>query len=189
MERRRAARVASQCDTITGEMAAAPAGERAVSGPRFPLVLSGATTVYAATANTDVAVRRGRPRRGIPAARSSTATTNDESYHGSTSKLPPATSHGYAEWDFSGVPDLVMFQWFLDAADYWFDYSDDSSTGSYDPAQECFVVVTSAQANAVNTTGAGDEEAPQNSGARLYRSAGPSAPPTSPPRAPTSTRS
>jgi hypothetical protein len=31
---------------------------------------------------------------------------------------PPATSHGYAKWDFSGVPDPVMFQRFLDAADY-----------------------------------------------------------------------
>jgi hypothetical protein len=29
------------------------------------------------------------------------------------------------------VPDLVMFQWFLDAADYWFTYSDNSSVGSY----------------------------------------------------------
>jgi hypothetical protein len=51
-------------------------------------------------------------------ARNLTATTKDESYHGSTSELPPATSHGYAEWDFSGVPDLVMFQRFLDATDY-----------------------------------------------------------------------
>jgi hypothetical protein len=40
------------------------------------------------------------------------------SYHGSASELPPATSHGYAEWGFSGVPDPVMFQQFLDAADY-----------------------------------------------------------------------
>jgi hypothetical protein len=37
----------------------------------------------------------------------------------------------------------VVFQWFLDAADYWFGYSDNSSTGSYGPARECFVVVTS----------------------------------------------
>jgi hypothetical protein len=37
-------------------------------------------------------------------------------YHGSTSEVPPATSHGYAEWGFSGVPDPVMFQRFLDAA-------------------------------------------------------------------------
>jgi hypothetical protein len=32
------------------------------------------------------------------------------------------------------VPDPVMFQWFLDAADYWFGYSDISNAGSYDPA-------------------------------------------------------
>jgi hypothetical protein len=75
------------------------------------------------------------------------------------------------EWDFSGVSDPVMFQRFLDAADYWFGYSDDSSAGSYDPVQECFVVVTSDQANAVNTAGAGDEEAPQNPGDGLHRGA------------------
>jgi hypothetical protein len=34
-----------------------------------------------------------------------------------------------------------MFQRFLDVADYWFGYSDDSSAGSYDPARECLVVV------------------------------------------------
>jgi hypothetical protein len=73
-----------------------------------------------------------------------------------------------------------MFQRFLDAADYWFGYSDDSSAGSYDPARECFVVVTSDQANAVNTAGAGDEEAPTNPGAGLHRGAGSSAPPTLP---------
>jgi hypothetical protein len=28
------------------------------------------------------------------------------------------TSHGYAEWDFSSVPDPVMFQRFLDVTDY-----------------------------------------------------------------------
>jgi hypothetical protein len=44
--------------------------------------------------------------------------------------------------DFSGVPDPVMFQRLLDAADYWFGYSDNSSAGSYDPARECFVVLT-----------------------------------------------
>jgi hypothetical protein len=33
-----------------------------------------------------------------------------------------------------------MFQWFLDAADYWFGYSDTSSASSYDPAHECFMV-------------------------------------------------
>jgi hypothetical protein len=65
-ERRRAARVASQRDAITGETAASPVGERTVSGPRFPLGLRGATTAYAASTNTDVAVRRGRLSRQEP---------------------------------------------------------------------------------------------------------------------------
>jgi hypothetical protein len=54
-------------------------------------------------------------------------TTDDESYHGSNSELPPATSHEYTKWDFSGVPDPVMFRRFLDAADYWYGYSNTSS--------------------------------------------------------------
>jgi hypothetical protein len=80
-----------------------------------------------------MAAREGLSCRNVPAARNLATTTDDESYHDSTSELPPATSHGYAEWDFSGVPDPVMSQRFLDAADYWFGYSDNSSTGSYDP--------------------------------------------------------
>jgi hypothetical protein len=60
---------------------------------------------YASSASTDVAAREGHPGRHLLAARNLTATTDDESYHGSTSELPPATSHGYVEWDFSGVPD------------------------------------------------------------------------------------
>jgi hypothetical protein len=87
-----------------------------------------------------------------------------ESYHGSTSELPPTTWHGYAEWDFSGVPDPVMFQRFLDAADYWFGYSDNSSAGSYDPTRECFVVLANDQANAVNAVEAGDGEVPPGPG-------------------------
>jgi hypothetical protein len=46
------------------------------------------------------------------------ASADDESSYGSASELPPATSHGYAEWDFFGVPDPVMFWRFLDATDY-----------------------------------------------------------------------
>jgi hypothetical protein len=100
-----------------------------------------AGTAYASSASTDVAAYEDLPGHHLLAARNLIATTNDESYHGSASELPPATSHGYAEWDFSGVSNLVMFRRFLDAADYWFGYSDDSSAGSYDPARECFVVV------------------------------------------------
>jgi hypothetical protein len=83
---------------------------------------------------------------------------------------------------FSGVPNLVMFQWFLDAADYWFGYSDNSNAGSYDPARECFVVLANEQANAANTAEAGDGEVPPNPGTGPHQGAGPSAPPLSLPR-------
>jgi hypothetical protein len=65
------------------------------------------------------------------AVRDLSAFADDESSYGSASELSPATSHGYAEWDFSGMTDPVMFRRFLDVADYWFGYSDDSSAGSY----------------------------------------------------------
>jgi hypothetical protein len=120
-----------------------------------------AATVYASSASTDVAVYEDLPGHHLLAVGNLIATTNDESYHGSASDLPPATSHGYAEWDFSGVSDPVMFQRFLNAADYWFGYSDDFSTGSYDPVRECFVVVVDNQANGTNIAGAGDREAPK----------------------------
>jgi hypothetical protein len=97
--------------------------------------------VYFASANTNAAVHGARPIRHASAVGNPSASADDESPYGSASELPPATSHGYAEWDFSGVPDLVMFRRFLDATDYWFGYSDNSSTQSYDPARECFVVL------------------------------------------------
>jgi hypothetical protein len=143
---------------------------------------------YASSASTDVAACEGDPGRHLLAAKNHTSTTNDESYHGSASELPPATSHGYAEWDFSGVPDPVMFQRFLDAADYWFGYSDDSSARSYDPACECFVVVVDDQANGANGAEAGDGEAPLNSGTGSLQGSGTSAPPPHRRGSPTSTR-
>jgi hypothetical protein len=120
-----------------------------------------AATAYASSASTDVAAYEDLPSHHLLAVRNLIASTNDESYHGSSSELPPATSHGYAEWDFSGVSDPVMFQPFLGAADYWFGYSYDSSAGSYDPAHECFVVVVDDQADDTNVAGAGDGEAPR----------------------------
>jgi hypothetical protein len=51
-----------------------------------------------------------------------------------------------------------MFRWFLDATDYWFGYSDDSSAGSYDPARECCVVIANDPSNATGATGASDGE-------------------------------
>jgi hypothetical protein len=75
-----------------------------------------------------------------------------------------------------------MFRRFLDAADYWFGYSDDSSAGSYDPARECCVVIANDPANAADAAVAGDGEVPPALGAGPRLAAGPSAPPPSPPR-------
>jgi hypothetical protein len=75
-----------------------------------------------------------------------------------------------------------MFRRFLDAVDYWFGYSDDSSTGSYDPARDCCVVIANDLANAANAVGAGDGEVPPALGTGPRLAAGPSAPPPSPPR-------
>jgi hypothetical protein len=126
-------------------------------------------------------MRRIPPGRHVLVARDPSASAGDESSLGSLDALPPATSHGYAEWDFSGVPDPLMFRRFLDATDYWFGYSDDSNVGSYDPAQECCVVIANDPANATGATGAGDGELPPTLGIGSRLAAGPSAPPPSPP--------
>jgi hypothetical protein len=181
-EHRHATRVASQRDAPSDETTAAPTGEHMVSGPRFPIGLRGATTAYVASATTNATTRRVRPGRHVPAARDPSASTGDESSQGPAGELPLATSHGYAEWDFSGVPDPVMFRWFLDATDYWFGYSDDSSAGSYDPVWECCVVIANDHANASNAAEAGDGEVPPSLGTGPRLAAGPSAPPSSPPR-------
>jgi hypothetical protein len=139
-----------------------------------------AAMAYASSASTDVAAYEDLPGHHLLAARNLIATTNDESYHGFTSELPSATSHGYAEWDFSGVPDLVMFRRFLDAADYWFGYSDSSSTGSHDPACECFVVAVGDEVDSATSATAGDREPPRDPGVSAPWNPGPSVPPTSP---------
>jgi hypothetical protein len=149
-------------------------GQRTVSGPRFPIGLRGATTAYNANVNTTM--RRVPPGRHVFVARDPGASAGDESFLGSLDALPPANLHGYAEWDFSGVPDPVMFRRFLDATDYWFGCSDDSSTGSYDPARECCVVIASNPANATGAAGAGDGEVTPAPGIAPRLAAGPSTP-------------
>jgi hypothetical protein len=124
---------------------------------------------YIASASTDAAVRRAPPARHNWAVRDPSASTDNESSPGSTDELPPATSHEYAEWDFFGVPDLVMFRRFLDAADYWFGYSEDSSVGSYDPARKCFVVLANDQAGTANAVEAGDGKIPPRPGCGANR--------------------
>jgi hypothetical protein len=120
-----------------------------------------AATPYTTSAGTDVAAYEDLPGHHLLAVRNLIATTNDESYHSFASELPPATSHGYVEWDFSGVPDPVMFQRFLDAADYWFGCSGDSSVRSYDPTRECFVVVVDDQTDCTNARGLVTEKPPE----------------------------
>jgi hypothetical protein len=121
-------------------------------------------------------MRRVPPGRHVFVARDPSASAGDESSLGSLDAPPPANLHGYAEWDFSGVPDPVMFRRFLDATDYWFSRSDDSSTGSYDPARECYVVVANDPANATGAVGTGDGEITPAPGIGPRLAAGPSTP-------------
>jgi hypothetical protein len=161
---------------------AAPVGERSISRPRFPIGLRGATAAYVTHTDGNATMCRVSPGRHILVAKNPSASAGDESSLGSVDALPPTTSHGYAEWDFSGVPDPVMFRRFLNATDYWFGYSDNSNAGSYDPARECCVVIANDPANAVNAAGAGDGEVPPALGTGSRPAAGPSAPHPSPPR-------
>jgi hypothetical protein len=121
-------------------------------------------------------MRRVLPGRHVFVARDPGASAGDESSLGSLDALPPANRHGYVEWDFSSVPDPVMFRRFLDATDYWFGCSDDSSTGSYDPAWECCVVVANDPANATGAAGVGDGEITPAPGIAPRQAAGPSTP-------------
>jgi hypothetical protein len=74
-----------------------------------------------------------------------------------------------------------MFRRFLDATDYWFGFSDDSSAGSYDPARECRVVIANDPTNATGAAGAGDGEVAPAPRIASRLAAGPSAPAPSPP--------
>jgi hypothetical protein len=121
-------------------------------------------------------MHRVPPGRHVFVARDPGASSGDESSLGSIDALLPANLHGYAEWDFSGVPDPVMFRRFLDATDFWFGCSDDSSTGSYDPARECRVVIANDPANATGAAGAGDGEVTPALGIAPRLAAGPSTP-------------
>jgi hypothetical protein len=121
-------------------------------------------------------MRRVPPGRHVFVARHPGASAGDESSLGSLDALPPANLHEYAEWDFSSVPDPVMFRRFLDATDYWFSFSDDSSTGSYNPARDCYVVIANDPANATGAVGAGDGEVTPAPGIAPHLAAGPSTP-------------
>jgi hypothetical protein len=121
-------------------------------------------------------MRRVPPGRHVFVARDPGASAGDESSLGSLDAPPLSNLHGYADWDFSGVPDPVMFRRFLDATDYWFGCSDDSSTGSYDPVRECCVVIANDPANATGAVGAGDGEITPAPGIAPHLAAEPSTP-------------
>jgi hypothetical protein len=53
MERRRAARAATQCDVPSSETTT-PTGEHAAVKPQFPYGMRNAVTAYASSASTDV---------------------------------------------------------------------------------------------------------------------------------------
>jgi hypothetical protein len=71
--------------------------------PRFPIGLRGATAAYTANASANATMRRVPTGRHVYVSRDPSTSAGDESSLGSLDALPPATSHGYAEWDFSGV--------------------------------------------------------------------------------------
>jgi hypothetical protein len=140
-----------------------PVEERVAPEPQFPHGMFNTATAYASSAGTDIMAFDDLPGYHLLAARNLIA-TDDKSYHGPDIELPPATSHGYAEWDFSGVPNPVMFRWFFDVADYWFGYSDTSSVEGYDSARECFRVGIRNVVDGTNTMEAGDGEDPRTRG-------------------------
>jgi hypothetical protein len=104
-ERRHAERVASQRGAPVSTTTAAPTGERSVSRPHFPIGLRGAATTYAANVSVNTTMRSVPPGRHVLVAKDPSTSAGDESSLGSLDALPPATSHGYAEWDFPDVPD------------------------------------------------------------------------------------
>jgi hypothetical protein len=136
---------------------------RAAVEPQFPHGMRNTAAAYASFASTDMASYEDLPGHHLLAVRNLIATTNDESYYGSSSELPPppATSHGYAKSDFSSVPDPVMFQQFLDAADYWFDCSNDSSARSYNPATSASWWSSMTRPTALTWRGSATERPPK----------------------------
>jgi hypothetical protein len=95
-------------DALFDETTPALAGGDVNHESRFPHEMCNAATTCASTASTDVAAYDDLPGYHLLVARNLIA-TNDESYHGSANEMPHAISHGYTEWDFSGLLDPVMF--------------------------------------------------------------------------------
>jgi hypothetical protein len=74
-ERRHAERVASQRGAPISTTTAAPAGERLVCGPHFPIGLRGATVAYTANANASATMHRVPPGHHVFVARDPSGST------------------------------------------------------------------------------------------------------------------
>jgi hypothetical protein len=94
MEQRRAARAAVQRDAPAGGTTTTPVEEREAPEPRFPHAMRNAAVAYASSASTDVAVYEDLPSHHLLVVQNLIATTNNESYHGSASELPPRPCTG-----------------------------------------------------------------------------------------------
>jgi hypothetical protein len=89
MERRRAARAAAQRAAPARGLTAAPAGEHGTPELRFPHGMRNTAVAYASSSSTDVAAYDDLPGHHPLAVRNLITSTNEESYHDSTSELPP----------------------------------------------------------------------------------------------------
>jgi hypothetical protein len=75
-------------------MTTTPAGERTVSGPRFPISLRGATAAYTANANASTMMRRVPPGRHVLVARDPSASAGDESSWAPSTRCHPLPRTG-----------------------------------------------------------------------------------------------
>jgi hypothetical protein len=83
--------------------------ERMTAKSQFPHWMRNAATTYASSASTDVAAYEDLPDHHLLAVRNLIATTNDKSYHGSASELPPHNLTWVCGVGLLRVPDPVMF--------------------------------------------------------------------------------
>jgi hypothetical protein len=125
-----------------------------------------AATAYASSAGTDIAAYDDLPGYHLLVAKNLIA-IDDESYHGSDSKLPPPPPRdlawvrgmGFLQCARSGdVPTVPRCRGLLVQASYT------SSTEGYDPARECFTISIGNVVDGANAVGAGDGEDPRTRG-------------------------
>jgi hypothetical protein len=172
----------AQRDASINEVTAMPTGEHVSPEPWFTHEMHNTATAYASSASTNVVAYEDLPGHHLLAVRNLIATTNDESYHSSASELPPcnlAWVCGVGLLRRAGPGDVSVVPRHRGLLVGCFD---DPSAGSYDPVRECFMVAIGDLVDDTSVAGAGDGEAPQNTGTDVPRNLGPSAPPTSPAR-------